>query len=246
MSEEQQPTALARPGLALPTNLTLPGNVRFTDFNDGSVKMFDFENYKGVKGRTDRIGILFPEMIAAARTHFVPDGGYVLCQSEFKEVGGNDVIVRMAPCCEKLREPRKRFAAMIIQYRTDKDGNLLKPLSYDLKVWTFGPDKYIELRSLNAEFPLAAHDLRLTCTDDNFQKLTIQTCRESVVGVEAFQREFGQAVIDWATATVPKLHRAVGKTLTPVELAEKLGAAGAAPMSMVESSPALDISDLLT
>ena len=127
----------------------------------------------------------------------------------------------------------------------DKDGNLLKPLSYDLKVWTFGPDKYIELRSLNAEFPLAAHDLRLTCTDDNFQKLTIQTCRESVVGVEAFQREFGQAVLDWATATVPKLHRAVGKTLTPVELAEKLGAAGAAPMSMVESSPALDISDLL-
>lgn len=234
------------PAVQIPT-FTLPSNVQMTNFEDESIKQFEFDQYKGKKGYTDRIGILLPSNIAIGRIHFKQDGdakGYVLCQSEIRAQGGTEVVVKQAICCEKLKEPKKRFGVLVVQYRTDRDGNLVQPFGYDLKVWVFGVDKYVELRSLNREFPLGKHDLKLACTDENFQKLTIQACRESVASAESFRKQFGQHVDEWTAAMVPKLPKALGKVLNAEELTKFVGSAAPAA-NVVADAPAIDVAELL-
>lgn len=220
-------------------------NVHTTSFEDDSIRAYDFDLYKGRNGVTDRIGILVPSQITFGRVHYTQEAGYFLCHSEWKLSGGQEVCVKAAPCCDKLEAPRKRFACLVIHYNTLPNGALVKPFSYQLKLWRFSDDRYIVLRETNKEFPLAQHDIKITCTDDKFQKMTIQACRDSVVNTDAFKKAYGADMTAWVKAASTKLDKQIGKTFTPKELLEKLGMAQA-PAIVQQEAPIAAIEDLLT
>lgn len=209
-------------------------NVQHSGFTD-DVKTGDYDAYKGQKGRADRLGFLLPRDLTWGRVHYVQDKGFFICDSKFAKQGGQEVMQHPAPCCQKLGAPKKRFAALIVQYGTDARGQLLVPFSFKFMVWRFNEQLFDQMRNVNRDFPLEQYDVMATCTDDQYWKYTITPARESLVHSQKF-REFvdpadpsstyGQQVDGYIAAMKPRLDRAVAKANTPQEWAELLGMPG--------------------
>jgi hypothetical protein len=59
-------------------------------------------------------------------------------------------------------------------------GNVLQPFNYEVLPWIFGEHTYTDLKKLNEEFPLIHHDIRIGCSNEDFQHLDIRPCNESL------------------------------------------------------------------
>ena len=242
----------------------IPHNVVVTDFDDDTITKWDYELYKGTKGVTDRIALLMPldpppgrsepvPFVPWGRTHFTSETNYFMCHSDYGKVGGLEVCNRSAPCCQALGAPKKRFAVMVLHYQTDQNGNLTKPYAYKLKVWKFGEERYRSIKATNKEFPLHAHDLKLTCEDTQYQKMTLTACKESIWRhPDVFEQE-GDAVLTWVRSMISprgelpnKLCEAVAKAYTDKELHEALGAGPSAGARPVSDDGSVNISDILS
>lgn len=218
-----------------------------TTFSDSSVSQFDFEVYKGRKGVADRLAIMNPLNLKWHRVHFdQTKKSYILCNSRFKKVGQGEVIEgKPALCCQRMEQAKKRFGAFIVQYGTAPDGKLLSPLSYTMRLWRFSESLFVQLRDVNAEFPLDKHDLIVRCTDESFQKMTISAARESVIRMDKPQLQKAKAEVDeWVKGMLPKVFKSLGTKLTEQQLAERLGLAASARTTVQETVVA-DIGDLL-
>jgi hypothetical protein len=131
------------------------------------------ERYKGKEGQVDRISLVWfymdedgnPRMgdgdtpkFARASYHYVPGLGYILPKGEFT--------------AKKFGAPKTRLATYIVKYRTDRSGKPQAPFEYELMEWQFGPDKFQLLSNINDEFPLVKHDIKVTCSGEQYQKLS--------------------------------------------------------------------------
>ena len=145
-------------------------NVETFGFENEEIKGGLFDKYKGKKGEVHRNGIIFTDpkaMFAGAKTHFYePAKRYFLCKNGL--------------CCEKIGPPKWRVGAVIIKYGTDKLGNVKTPFSYDLYPWVFSETTFIKLKTINNEFPLATHDIKVSCTNEDYQHLDITPCNETI------------------------------------------------------------------
>ena len=248
MSEQQPITDLSQLTGAAPAVVAhhLPPNVVQTTFDDESISTSDFEVFKGRKAHVDRIGILMPRSVTFGRVHFIPEKGYYLCNSTFTVKNGQEIPTRIASCCERLDSPRKRFAVPVCHYNTTPDGSLVAPFGYKLKVWRFSEQVYVTLRTSHKEFPLDQHDLLVRCEDEQYQKIQLQSCRESIVNREDFKKNFGPLVEAFLASLAGKLERTVGRRADTKEWNELLGgAAGAAAPALVSDQPVTDIGELL-
>ena len=72
------------------------------------------------------------------------------------------------------------MGCVIIKYSTDKLGTLVQPFEYALFPWIFGETTFVKLKSLNAEYELTTHDIKVACTNEDYQHLDITPCQESV------------------------------------------------------------------
>lgn len=187
-------------------------------FDDDKIQVGQIEMYRGTKGRTDRIGMVLlkksekGEVRAvnhAAKVHFKDN--YFLCLSS-KE--------KTEVCCEKLGPSKHRFSTIVIHYETEKDGTLKKPFSYSIKLWVFGEDKYVQLRRRNREYPIANHDLFVSCKEEQFQQLDISTCKESI-----WQKKesLKKKVEEKARKLVPYLDKYIAKNLPKEDVLDQLG-----------------------
>lgn len=134
-----------------------------------------FKKYRGKDGQTDRIGIIMKdpkEMFKGLRAHFKER--YFVCKStkQKKEI-----------CCLHGYEgnrPRYRVGGVIVVYDlVVKDGKS-KLKGYEVLPWSFGEKMYQKLVEINKEFPLESHDLKLTCTNEEFQNFDVFNCKESL------------------------------------------------------------------
>jgi hypothetical protein len=229
-------------------------NVYLTDFTDETVKQYEFELYSGKTGVADRICILRPDAIAKGRSHYhdkLKSG--ILCTSEYTRQGTQETLSREGFCCKWLGTSQVRFAALVLQYGTDTKGNPVQPFSYSLKLWRFGADKYIQLRAINRDFPLGQHDLGILCTDDKYQKMQIGAKPDCFLLHPKFPADVKAQIDGWASASVPKLARELGRTVPDAELHKELTqlgiltAPGAGP-AMVASTdaPVANFDDIIT
>lgn len=235
------PVAAAAPAaLAGQTTRTLPQYEMVSIDDEGAASRSEFDYYKGRKNITDRVGIADLKRIAAARVHYAegPGLGFILCRSQFtrQETQGPDgrklyseVMVARAGCCELLGESTKKFAVPLVHYTTNPKGDLIKPMSFAMKVWKFDAGRFATLQQTHKEFEssggLAGHDLKVTCADEQFQKLTIIACAESVLAHPKFKQDYGEGLTNWLNAVSPDLKRALGRDMSDDELRKKLGEA---------------------
>lgn len=209
-----------------------PGNPNYfvTSIEDPTIKGFaDLPVYKGRRGVTDRLAILRPQEIAAARVHYIKDVGYIFCLSEYRiqrtseSDPGSEIMTKMGVCCEKLDPARKRMAVPIIRYRTDRDGNLLQPFDYELLIWRFGDRMFTQLASVAKDFPLSSHDLRVLCEDETYQRFMASATKESICTNAKFREQYGAAVDAFIASVQPRLKGMLAQSMAAAEVAEKLG-----------------------
>jgi len=182
-------------------------NVETFGFENEEIKGGIYDKYKGKKGEVHRIGIVYTDakaMFAGAKIHF--NTRFFLCKKGI--------------CCEKLGPPKWRVGAVLCKYATDRSGNLRTPFSYELLPWMFSEQTYMKLKNVNAEFPLATHDIKISCTNDEYQHLDITPCNEIIwTNKEALKKQ----VLEEAKPIWEYVKRGLASDLSVEEIKELLG-----------------------
>lgn len=209
---------------------TQDGLVETIGFDDDSIRANDLELYKGRAGYTDRIGFAI-ETVRKARVHYRKGLGYVMCQSSPAKKDEKGVVVVEAQkglCCKKLGPPKIRLGSVIVHYHTNKLGEIdPNHLGYTLKVWVFGEDKYVLIRSYSAEMPIAENDIKIMCTDAEYQKIQFMPAKDILW--KKPQLGWKSGIQEEANSMWERVPRLLGKVVTDDDILESLGeAAGVA------------------
>jgi hypothetical protein len=184
------------------------------------------EKYKGKKGEIHRNGIIYTDpkaMFAGSRIHFKER--FFLCKK--------------GKCCEVLGPSKWRVGAVIIKYNTDKLGNLKKPFGYELLPWIFSEQTFLKLKATNNEFKLATHDIKVSCTNDEFQHLDINPCKESIWSSKDVIKE---KVLEEAKPIWDFIKKSIASNLSTEEINDLLGIANSAA---ADPSQKINLDDVL-
>lgn len=119
------------------------------------------ERYKASTSKVDRISFITKRVIPV-KFHFVEGIGSIIC---FK-----------GRCCDVAGVPSVRYLFPIAVYQTDSEGNV-SGKNIELKILSAGEDLYKSIITINkgtAQYGGIDHaDLLVTCTDDQFQKISL-------------------------------------------------------------------------
>ena len=179
-------------------------------FENEDTKGGMFDKYKGKKNETHRNAIVYTDpkaMFVGSKIHF--KDRFFLCKK--------------GKCCEVLGPSKWRVGATLIKYATDRQGNLKKPFSYELLHWIFSEQTYLKLKTVNGEFPLATHDIKVACTNEDYQHLDITPCNESVWTAKD---EIREAVLKEAKPIWDFIKKSIASDLGQEEINELLGISG--------------------
>jgi hypothetical protein len=141
------------------------------NIDDPNLDVPEIEKYSGVTGRTDRIAIVNLNDFISGATHFVAGKGVFSCFGQKDKPG----------LCDKFGGlPIPYYILTILKYYTiDRDGVQLdtdRARRGDLGVlqfWKVGVRRMSELRKRHKISDLRIHDLVVTCTEAEYQKLDI-------------------------------------------------------------------------
>lgn len=143
----------------------------------------DLEKFFLDDNETARVVVL-DKSAYLAMSHYKHDvRRYVRC---IKDITGG-----ACPGCELTGDPRQRFGANVLQYKTTKTGEVVKPYEWTIKLWTFGPDKFTQLRAVREEWgDLRQKDLKVLCKSKQYQELVITPLKETLwtnpeIGIQA-------------------------------------------------------------
>jgi hypothetical protein len=178
--------------------------------------------FNKLKMKTDdeiRCGVIFfdeegKKIFLGAKVHTQKDMKTFLCKSikEKKEI-----------CCTHVygaNIPKYHIGCIIISYILGKDdAGKTKLKDYDLTPWLFWEKTYQKLVSADKEFPLISHDLKLKCTNGEFQTIDIQSCKESIW---ASSPSLKKKILEEAKPLYESLSRNLGAEVSVSEIKEIL------------------------
>lgn len=175
-----------------------------------------FEKYRGKQNKTDRAAILYKDpkkLFRGAKVHIKKGEKIFLCKStkEKKEI-----------CCTHSYEGRDPVyhigCALLLYDLIEKDGKM-KLRGYEVWPWTFWPKMYQKLITADKEFPLAEHDVKLICTNEDWQTIDVQSCRESIwVSNEGLKKK----VLEEAEKVWEDISKNLGSDMSLSEIKELL------------------------
>lgn len=195
-------------------------------FENEDIKGGMFEKYKGKKNEIHRNAIVYTDpkaMFVGSKIHF--KDRFFLCKK--------------GKCCDILGPSKWRVGATLIKYATDKLGNVKKPFAYELLPWIFSEQTYLKLKTVNGEFPLASHDIKVACTNEEYQHLDITPCNESIWTAKDPVKK---VVLEQAKPIWDFIKKSIASDLSTEEINELLGISG-----VVGSDPTqkLDLDNVL-
>lgn len=146
---------------------------------------------------------------------------------------------------KRLGEPKQYFTTLLLQYPTDRQGNLDKErllTHWSLKPWRFSPKRYEAIWKVNNTLgqnglSIASQDLSLECKDPKFQQIDV-----SGVGPAIWLKneKFKEMVLTKAISLYEKL--CPFREVSTDQLKAKLGMGGG---SAVQDVSAADFQDLI-
>lgn len=167
------------------------------------VSRFPVERIKFAKGQRALISVL-SDQVVVAKVHYDQDLGSFLCFN--------------GACCDH-ELAKVKYVFPIVKYETDAKG---KPVGKELKnmCWAVGQDTYDSLKDIeDLKGSLTQFDLLINCTDDQFQKISVQEAGPArwhrIKGAEQKVSEF------WAENGKYML-KSVARKITPEEYAKAM------------------------
>ena len=100
---------------------------------------------------------------------------YTGCERIYKP--GVGYFLYKGPAYAQFGSPKQNIATILLVWPTDKEGDLdgasfKAGKGWKVQPWVFSTDKYNTIKKSNKRFPLLKHDLALSCTDAQYQKMT--------------------------------------------------------------------------
>lgn len=188
----------------------------------GRTYQVSFAWWKGIEAGKPNLDESTPSFVGAQR-HFHPQVGFFLNKGpEWTRLAGEP--------------PKMAIATVIIVWPTTPKGEIdrtaLANGDFEVKPWIFSQDKYDAIRPMHAEWHLGQHDLKIVCTDTQYQKMTFTPC-----GVSLFRKllenektqETAKKLIGEVQAVVAEIQNEIARDLTLDQIREKLGNAPASP-----------------
>lgn len=143
-------------------------------------------------GQTARI--LIPEnKVVGVLRHWTKPLGAVQCLGDYDTVMEHKADKKACPLCQLATPGRDQwvglasryFGVVIARYVLDATGKVMNPMNFTLEWWRFGEDKFTILAQRGAELEdgktLADFDLKITCTEAQYQKLDIAMMQKCLV-----------------------------------------------------------------
>lgn len=205
---------------------------------DKTVETSAFDRYKGVAGQSDRLAILSGSLLRAY-VHFFNDKGtkVIRCFSTQEKKG---------LCCEKMGMSQQRFGLILYKYVTNDKGELAAPEKCQGKIllWAISENRYEELSNVHRNWPLLdggetakQHDLLVTCTETNFQRMNFTPLPEAHWKRKAEWYKILKAKAERASE---KLRLVLGRKLNQSEIDELFGLKKSAPTAAPAGEVNLD------
>jgi len=195
-------------------------------FENDDIKSGMYEKYKGKKGEVHRAAIVYTDpkaMFVGSKIHF--KDRFFLCKK--------------GKCCDVLGPSKWRVGATLIKYSTDRQGVLKKPFTFELLPWIFSENTFLKLKTTNSEFPLATHDIKISCTNEEYQHLDLTPCNESVWTAK---EELKTMVLEQAKPIWDYIKKSIASDLSVEEVNELLGITGTVGS---DPSATLDLDNVL-
>jgi hypothetical protein len=190
--------------------------------------------FKAEGGRTYRVSFIAFKDLNEDGTPNVSDENAIRfagCERIYKQ--GVGYILYKGPAYAEFGQPRHAIGTVICVWPCDKDGELdaasfKNGTGYQIQPWVFSPDKYSEIKRKHKRFPLTEHDLSLSCTDTQYQKITFSAERDNLLhkllGAKSEElRAVGLKIVQQAQAAMDNIHRDLARDMTLDEVREKLG-----------------------
>lgn len=164
-----------------------------------------------------------PLFVGAPR-HYMKGVGYFINKGpEYTKIAGEP--------------PKTRIATIIVKWPTRRDGKLdgaaIQAGDFEVMFWIFDEGKYSEIKPISNEWPLGNHDLKINCSDGQFQKMSFSPCKDSLLRKlveKGANNPLVAKIISEAQALLPKVNDQIGRELTLDQIREKLsGGSGAGP-----------------
>lgn len=209
----------------------LTGFTSFT-FDDGDDKVGQKSNrFKAKDGETYRTSFAWFPGTEEGTPDYTRNPKYIGCKRGFRD--GVGYFLASSPELEKLSQnpPKPVVGTVMVLWPTDRKGELdkarLSSGDFDVKSFVFSEDKYQDLKTKNSEFPFGKHDVKITCTDAQYQKLTFSSCKDSCLElILAKKPEVYARLLDEVRAAIEALPGEMASNLTVQQVRDKIAKKG--------------------
>lgn len=179
--------------------------------------------FQKLKMKTDdeiRAGIVYfdeegKKMFLGAKVHTGKDMKTFICKStkEKKEI-----------CCTHVysaNAPRYHIGCVLVIYVLGKDANgKVKLKEFDCVSWIFWEKTYQKITSADKEFPIISHDVKLKCTNGEFQTIDVQSCNNSIW---LSSKDLKEKVLEMARPLYESISKNLGMDASVSDIKEILG-----------------------
>jgi hypothetical protein len=172
----------------------------------------DIVQFKGIAGHTQRILLIDTAAVMVKQHYHRPSRKYIRC---IKDTNNG-----YCPACDAIGQPTQSFASNVIVFETTPDGTPIRDANgfpkFKVAIWKFGADKFVLLRDLRKEWgDLRKHDLVVSCSDAQFQRLTIVPAASALwLSDQTFQN----MVVETYKRDKYDLDKLMGKLMSPADI----------------------------
>lgn len=216
----------------------LGGETRAWKAKEGESYLMSVLWWPGSEEGTPNLSAKSPKFSGSQR-HFKNGVGYFLNKGpEYTKIAGG--------------KPSQAIVTLVALWPINSKGQLDKARvlekDYEVKPWVFSKAKYTVLKTRHAEFPLGQHDLKITCTDTQYQTLDIspsKNClfRQLQETEDAALQAIYKDITNKVQLMLPDIDSHMGRDIPLDELREAFGLAVSAPSAGLTSD--VEIDDLL-
>ena len=160
------------------------------DPSNKSHSIFDTDRFTLKGGEKARILVLDEEFeVEFIHQYWDTDDenrGNYICQGDYKTVmeNGSDPRCKFCQAADKgspIKKAKRKFATLVVVYRTNSKGVVLTPVAVDVQPWVFGEDKFGDLISKKEQWTdLKQHDIFVECLVENFQRFRLDVLPDAV------------------------------------------------------------------
>jgi hypothetical protein len=171
-------------------------------------------------------------MFVGAPRHYMKGVGYFINNGPaYTDIAGEAPKMRINTIC--VSWPMKGA-------RLDKNG--IENGDFEVLYWVMADSRYNELKAIHGEWPLGQHDIKIKCSDAQYQKMTFQPTKESIlrmlVDSKGYDNEIVKEIIREGQRLMPTVRDEIGRDLSIEQIREKLSGAPGGGGSPVGSGPA--------